>query len=307
MTRYSKPALTFEQQADQLLARGMVGDRAIMIARLSSVNYYRLSAYWYTFREPNSDRVKPGTSFDHVWDRYVFDQGLRILVLEAIERIEVAVRTQLAYHHAHAFGPFGYAYNAASLPGLSAGSRRGTHAEFIDKVREEVDRNGREPFVAHFRNKYTFETALPIWMATEIMTLGSVVRFYQGCGPTQRQPVAAFFGAQINELESWLLTLNLLRNVCAHHARLWNRQIAKMPRIPPAWNNPVQLVPSTVFAALTVCAHCLTRVSPDTTWPKRLRELVDRFPSIPKDRRHNGWTMGLPPNWLECPIWARAR
>jgi len=162
--RYTKPALTFAQQADQLLARGMVGSRDEMIARLSTVSYYRLSAYWYTFRVPGTEALKPGTHFDHVWDRYVFDQRLRVLAMEAIERIEVAARTQLAYHHAHAFGPFAYATDLASLPGMTSGPEgdRRSHASWIKDVRKQADRSSDQPFVRHFRAKYTASIDLPI-------------------------------------------------------------------------------------------------------------------------------------------------
>lgn len=307
MTKYTKQPLTFEQQADQLLSRGMVGDRATMIDRLSTVNYYRLSAYWYTFRIPHgNEQLKPGTHFDHVWDRYVFDRKLRILVMEAVERIEVAIRTQLAYYHSHAFGPFAYADAPATLPRLFAGSPHGTHADFIDEVRKYVARS-KEPFVRHFRTKYTAHRDLPIWMATELMTLGSVLRLYQGCDNQRRQPVAARFGANISEFESWLLMLNNLRNICAHHARLWNKKIVKQPSIPKTWNQPVQLDPTTVFAALTICAFCLGRISADTSWQKRVRALIDAYPAIPKGRTQQSWTMGLPTNWLDCPIWASAK
>lgn len=85
--QYVKPALTFDQQADQLIRRGMVGERDLMIRRLSCVNYYRLSGYWYPFRD-GGDSFKPGTSFDEVWNRYAFDRRLRLLAIDAIERIE---------------------------------------------------------------------------------------------------------------------------------------------------------------------------------------------------------------------------
>ena len=102
--KYAKPPLTLEQQADQLLPRGMVGDRDVMIARLRSVSYYRLSGYWFPFRNAD-DSFKPGTSFEAVWNRYVFDRRLRLLVMDAIERIEVAVRSQLAHHHSLHYRP----------------------------------------------------------------------------------------------------------------------------------------------------------------------------------------------------------
>lgn len=305
--KYAKPPLTFEQQADQLIARGMVGDRATMIARLSTVNYYRLSAYWYTFRIPGTEDLRPGTSFEHVWDRYVFDQKLRLLMIEAIERIEVAVRTQLAYHHAHAHGPFAYAQDPKSLPGFTDGDEREfeSHAYFMKEVRKCIKRS-KETFVRHYRSKYSAGD-LPIWMATELMTLGSVLSLYQGCDNRERHPVAASYGMLISEFESWLMMLHHVRNVCAHHARLWNRKLAKQPSIPNDWTVHVPVDPTTIFAALTVCAYCLDKIAHDASWPRRVRDLIDAYPAIPKGRTTHSWTMGLPPNWLDCPIWAGAR
>ena len=98
--KYDKPPLSFDEQADRLIQRGMTGDRELMKTQLAAVNYYRLSGYWYPFRNPD-DTFKPGTTFEMVWQRYAFDRRLRLLVMDAIERLEVAIRSQLAYHHAH--------------------------------------------------------------------------------------------------------------------------------------------------------------------------------------------------------------
>jgi len=150
MTRYTKPALTFDEQVDRLLRRGMIGDREAIKSRLSTVNYYRLSAYWYPFRKHGAtptdrrlDDFVEGTAFDTIWDRYIFDQKLRLIVMEAIERIEVAARTQIAYTHAHAWTPDAYASNPASLPRLIGGSDGPpSHARFLTcyivKLREEL-------------------------------------------------------------------------------------------------------------------------------------------------------------------------
>jgi len=273
-----------------------------MIARLSTVNYYRLSAYWYTFRVSGTETLKPGTSFDHVWDRYVFDQRLRVLAMEAIERIEVATRTQIAYHHAHAFGPFAYATDLASLPGMTNGPdwEKRSHAHWIKDVRKQFARSSDQPFVRHFRNKYTLSPDLPLWMATELMTLGNVLRFYQGCRLQERQPVATTFGVTISEFESWF--------ICAHHGRFWNRKLVKEPKIPRHvdWSHPVPVDRTTVFAALTICAYCLTKIAPESNWQKRVRRLMEDYPAVPK-RTATGWTMGVPDNWLDCPLWSSAR
>tara|TARA_B100001971_G_scaffold214908_2_gene255404 strand:- start:30290 stop:30859 length:570 start_codon:yes stop_codon:yes gene_type:complete len=105
---YTKEALSFEVQADRLLKRGLVADRDELIQRLSSVSYYRLSGYLYPYRKEGSDEFREGTRLGEVWNRYCFDRRLRVLMLDAIERIEVSIRTKTVYHFSHAHGAFGY-------------------------------------------------------------------------------------------------------------------------------------------------------------------------------------------------------
>ena len=121
---FTKPFLTYDQQADQLIARGLHGNKATIVGHLQSVSYYRLSGYWYPLREPDPavsgkrlDDFSPGASIETVWNRYVFDRRLRLLVMDALERIEVDARTRLAYLHSQAHSPFGYADDQNSLPG----------------------------------------------------------------------------------------------------------------------------------------------------------------------------------------------
>ena len=106
MGEYKKPWLTFEEQADLLIVeRGLVADRDDLIAHLANVGYYRLSGYWFIFkRKPEADkegekdeRFVEGTTFDQIWKLYTFDRQFRLIVLDAIERVEVYFRTQLAY------------------------------------------------------------------------------------------------------------------------------------------------------------------------------------------------------------------
>lgn len=95
---YTKPFLTFEEQADLLMKdRGMVADRDDLIRHLQDVGYYRLSGYWHIHKKHGSDEFWEGTTFKRVWDMYVFDRQFRLVVLDAVERVEVYMRTQLAY------------------------------------------------------------------------------------------------------------------------------------------------------------------------------------------------------------------
>ncbi len=294
---YNKPPLSFEQQADLLLSRGMQGDRETMIRRLQSVNYYRLSGYWYPFRN-SDDSFKPGVTFETVWNRYAFDRHLRILVMDAIERIEVAVRTQIAYHHAHTYGAFSYADDPNSLPQLD----NQKYQDFIQRVKYEIERS-RETFVDHFIKKYgDCHSFLPIWMATEVMTFGSVLSLFRGVDCTIQKTISNFFGVPDVVLDSWLLTLNVIRNVCAHHGRLWNRELGIKPRLPyprkhPQWSFSDPIPNNRIFVVLTICRYCLSQIAPQSLWPERLITLLDQYPEIPR------LNMGFPKNWQDCPIW----
>ncbi len=106
---YTKPFLTFEEQADLLMEeRGMIADRDDLIRHLQDVGYYRLSGYWHIHKKRDSDEFWEGTTFKRVWDMYVFDRQFRLVVLDAVERVEVYMRTQLAYLLAEQTGPFGF-------------------------------------------------------------------------------------------------------------------------------------------------------------------------------------------------------
>lgn len=260
--RYEKPHLSLDQQVAQLVARGLQGDAAAMKRRLSVVSYYRLSGYWYPFRNPD-DSFRSGTAFDTIWRHYMFDRRLRLLVMDAIERIEVAVRTQWAYHHAAGYGPFGYANDPTAFPGLDMAAR----TKLLETFARDKRQNWKEKFVEHFSNKYGADhAALPAWMAIEIMSFGSTLTVFRGSPHKVKQQVANTFGMPAEVLESWLLSLNTVRNICAHHSRLWNRELGIKPKMPrakdyPAWHAPVAIGNARVFGILTICNYCLSKGS----------------------------------------------
>jgi abortive infection bacteriophage resistance protein len=296
--KFEKHALTFSEQAALLRARGMLGDEESMIRRLSAVNYYRLAGYWHHRKLPD-DSFQPGTHFNVVWEQYVFDRKLRLLMMDAIERIEIALRTGFSYEHSHAHGTFGYLEDPASLPKLAIEQR----SSLFESIEREVSRS-RELFVQHFRNKYGDEHRLPpLWIATEVLSMGTVLRLFQSSSNRVKSAVASVFDVSADALRTWLWSLNEVRNIAAHHGRLWNRQLGNLPIIPPirfhpAWHHP-QFANDRLYAVLAVCAHCLPRIAPHSGWRTRVLSLIRDNPQMPVRN------MGFPLGWEKSDLWTK--
>jgi abortive infection bacteriophage resistance protein len=101
---------------------------------------------------------------------------------------------------------------------------------------------------------------------------------------------------------SWLQTINVVRNICAHHCRLWNRQFGVKPLLPnehkyPDWHKPVRINQSKVFGLLTILRYFLTIIAPQSRWRERLFVLLEEYSEIERS------CMGFPNNWQKLPLW----
>lgn len=301
--KYNKPALSFEQQAQRLIDRGLiVRDKATLVLYLSRVNYYRLSAYWFPFklvdRITGDECFSPGTSFELIWRRYTFDKALRLLMMDAVGQIEVAIlRTRMVEQFTFLHGPFGYCDPKNFKPDF-----------FPDKYNrllidiDEAVRRSKEEFVTRFRKKYTSEARLPLWMAVETMTFGQLFTMFRYIHRKEKQALAKQFDLYPPVIESWLHTLNFIRNACAHHARLWNRKIPVRPKLPnqrhhPEWYSPVSFRSDRIFAVLTLLNYLLNFIDPQNDFKTKLIRLLVDYPDIPQRE------MGFPVNWRDCPVW----
>lgn len=300
---YTKPALSFEQQAQRLLDRGLIApDKATLVSHLKAVNYYRLSAYWYPFKsiDPASGEEKfiPNTTFGVIWGRYTFDRKLRLLVMDAVERVEVAIlRTRMVEQFALRHGPFGY----TDIHNFSPRFSLTEHARLLSEL-DEAASHSNEEFVGRFRGKYTHEPRLPLWMAVEVMTFGQLFTLFRNLDRPEQQSLSQQFKLYPPVLVSWLHTLNFIRNACAHHARLWNRELPIRPYIPdirhrPEWHSPIQFDNRRMFTVLTLLHYLLRYIDPKSGWQDRLEALIQEYPEIPLN-----W-MGFPKNWKDNSIW----
>jgi abortive infection bacteriophage resistance protein len=265
---FAKPATTHAQQVALLQQRGMViDDPAAAEFYLQHLNYYRLGAYWLPFEADHATHTfKPSTHFAQVLDLYVFDRELRLLVLDAIERVEVSVRSQWAYQLAHQHGPHAHLdVTLAFKPHLWQTN--------IDKLSDEVGRSD-EAFIKHLQNTYS-ESLPPVWAVCEVMSLGLLSRWYNNLKPMPtRRAIAAAYGVDEKVLESWLRHLSLVRNTCAHHSRLWNREFTITPLLPR--NKPAGLAAQfhvgsrKLYNALVILLHCMDVIAPQQAKPAHL-------------------------------------
>lgn len=291
---FTKSATTYGEQVAQLQQRGMVVlDHEAAVFYLQHLNYYRLGAYWLPFEADHAQhRFKPGTRFEDVLNLYVFDRELRLLVLDAIERIEVSVRAQWSYQMAHAHGPHAHLDEAlARKPHLWRTN--------LDKLTKEVTRSD-ETFIVHLTRTYA-EPLPAVWAICEVMSLGLLSRWYGNLksGGTRRA-IARAYGLDDGVLESWLHHLTFIRNTCAHHGRLWNREFTITPAQPRS--KPAGLVDGfqpgsrKLYNTLLMLLHFMDVVSPRSGWRQRLKALVAEY-RVPTE------PMGFPQAWAEHAIW----
>ena len=290
---YRKPALSYTEQIEKLRSRGMaIANDEVARFYLQHINYYRLSAYWRLFEADHDEhRFLQGTTFEDVLKLYSFDRQLRLLLLDAIERLEVSIRTQWAFYIGKLRGPHGY---------LDQGmARNSVHlSNDIADLKKEVARS-HEVFIDHFSDSYQEELP-PIWVVSEVISMGLLARFYANLDHQRmRRLIAGAYGLSDSMLESWLHHLSALRNLCAHHARLWKRQFHSVPIAPRT--KPIELQGAfvsrnSIYNSLVLLLYLVKQVSRNRRWHSRLKALL-----ISNQR----WLAdtGFPDRWSQRSIW----
>jgi len=269
---FSKPSFTITEQIGQLKSRGMLfGDEARAAHYLENLNYYRLSGYWLIFEEDHaSHKFQSGTTFERVIDHYVFDRELRLLMLDAIERIEVSVRSKLAYELSQKYGAHPHLMCELFHPAT-------TYTKTLAKLKSEIDR-AKEPFLKHFQNKYSEELP-PIWASVELMSLGQVSNWFSCIKKRQdRQLIAKYYDLDEKILASFLHHLTIVRNICAHHSVLLNKTLTVAFKIPKKYEKNYNLNQrKKLFNTIVMTEHLLGIISPGNSWAKRVDELIEKY------------------------------
>jgi len=299
---FSKPTLSLDAQVDLLQQRGLhIPDKARAKHYLQYISYYRLSIYGRSLQQSpaTTHQFIQGASFDDILYRYRFDRELRLLVLDAIERIEVALRSRIVYVFSEAFGANWYAD-----AGLFRQSKYFDHAKEMQHIQQLCMRS-KELFMQH--HQQTYHDLPPSWKLLEAMSLGEVERLYANTDASQkrvknaRYNVAQSFGIAPNLLLSWFKPLCLLRNICAHHGRLWNRKLIYRPQAPKnphiAWVQHEIENKQQLYMYLCVVQSLMSTINPHSSWRQRLLALLDKYTDIPQA------DMGFPVEWQDDAFW----
>lgn len=289
--RYNKPPLSTSEQADLLIRRKLVGVSKPELERFfNNVNYYRMRGYTYCYQSPDST-FNDGTSWQLVLDDYLHDTELRSLVFEALSFIEIGIRTQLEYRMSIAHGSIWYEDETL----------------FHDKKILANDlkelkghwRRSSEMFKTHYETHYDTSVSPPSWMIFETTTFGIVSKFFSNIDSalSARNEIANYFGfgrTSAKVFISWMRHLNLVRNICAHHSRLFSRSFIIKPMIPT--NRPEKWVSSwpaqdRLFPSVCIMTRLLEICAPDYDFKNMLKSTVRKF------RKGQLPSMGFPAEW----------
>ena len=276
---------------------------------LRYVSYYRFSGYAHPWRTDDAvlkdgeHRFADSLNFTDIVQIYDFDRRLRLLVLDGVERIEVAVRA--AFNNALATQSGSHWFTEPNRFRAEC-----DHRKLMERIRFELGlsegrKDRREAYIQHYLDRYSEPEFPPCWMTVESLSLGNLSKIYEDLTNGFKKRVANEFGLHRTVLESWLHSLTIIRNLSAHHSRIWNRKHTVEPdvrkgheehfsRMFTGENTPTNPEKRT-YRMLYALNELLLIVSPDNSWANKLEELIDEFPDIPFEQ------VGMSRNWAGFP------
>lgn len=309
--QYTKPPLSFEEQVNTWISRGLqVSDKLRAQSYLSHISYYRLSAYCIPFQS-KKDKFNVNTTFDDVLNLYMFDRELRLLILDAIERIEIGIRTQIIYQLAHKYGS--HWHDESSIFKKPYYKKGGKLVEPFNSLQDYLDKEYKssdpEVFIKHYFDNYHTPPFPPSWMAIELLTIGNLSRLYSNLKrDSDKKMISNVFGLYFPVFESWLHSVTHLRNLCAHHCRVWNREYRITPSILNSpkynWVNSQFNINNRTFYYINVLKYFLNIINPNNSFKNKLSNLFEKYSNV--EIKY----LGIPTDiddkiidWKSQPLW----
>lgn len=297
----SKQAKTIQEQIQLLKDRNMSFKNVQNAPHfLANISYYRLKGYWWEMQDDKiNHHFADNSYFEDVIMFYNFDRHFRLIVFNAIERIEIALRTKMIYHLSLSYGPEWYLNETLF-------HNKRYFSDFQNKIQVELNQSSEEFIVKHYNNHPNENPES--WKALEILTMGSLSKLYQNLNHQlpEKNIIAKEFGFYNQRyLSSWLISITLIRNIIAHHGRLWNRVIINKydwpnKSIKPILNyKPDNYQRRKIFPILSGILYLNDFISPGNYIKKELLNLFNEFNRVPLSK------MGFPKEWKQQPIWQK--
>ena len=312
---YEKSPISIKKQVEKLKSRGLIiDDENLTTSYLANISYYRLRAYTYPFQnntdpEKLHEFIRKDIHFKDIIDLYRFDRRLRILVFNALEKIEVALRAKITQRYSEATNDSHW-YQDDSLFKDDAYRKDGQHVfkynTLMEDIEEEVARS-EEEFIKHYYVRYSEPDMPPSWMTLEVVSFGSLSRMYELLvKDDKKKAVAKELGLnKVDILENWMHAFSNLRNCCAHHSRIWNRRFIVNMLLPTNAdytfldrNTIATTKRNKLFAYLCCIKYVLDIISPENDFYTNLQTLIKQGGSLLSLK-----DMGFPDNWRYLDIW----
>jgi len=294
MALYANRPLDFNQQITLLKTKGLIfSDETKALHTLHNISYFRLKSYLIPLMSDKINHIfKSDASFEKAYELYKFDSRLRKLVAAELEKIEVSVRTQMAYIVANDTDIYWFADS-------SNFQNANRYTATLNSLKAELDRSDDDQIL---RFKALYDNPFPpAWMTMEVTSFGTLSLLYKLLRPgITKRKIANFYGISDSVFESWLHSIVYVRNICAHHSRLWNRTLRIQPLFPRHTKHTFisgSVANNRLYYVLCIMQYLLRTVNPTTTFVVRLQALLQEFPNVDIS------AMGFPNGWENEPLW----
>lgn len=216
---------TIEEQIELLKSRGLsIPDEPVAKKFLIENNYYRVSGYSLTLR--TNDVFHEGSTFQNIIDIYNFDHELRHILMKYIETIEVKLKSVFVHEFSKIYGPEGYLDPRNFTDPLK-------QQEIIAKTEKlKAQRLPHEAYLKHYISE--LKTTIPFWAYVELFSISDISFFLKISNEQIKESVAPAFNIPAERcrlLENFMHSMTILRNLCAHGSRIFNRFFEQKPKL----------------------------------------------------------------------------
>lgn len=295
---YAKTAEPLAQTIGRLERKGLIiEDKQEAERALRTIGYYRLLIYMRCFQKNTASRdFLPNTKFNYIVELYDFDRAIRLLILDAIERLEVALRAAIINPLAELYSPHWYLER-------NHYSNENHFNSTLKNIQKETNpsssKNKKALALTHYYQKYNCPSLPPIWLVCEKLSFGALSKFFSVLNIDRRKIIAKYTWTYPEHLlSSWFRSLSSLRNICAHQDRVWNNSIHSYPPIAHR-SYKSDFIPSTTFYSRAVVIQLLLKnLDLNNWWRDELTNLLASCSHV-DPKKH----LGFPDNWQKNPVW----